>query len=174
MVNSCVLGCLTSCMLEVCKKTGEMLLTAKAYNGRCITEWLAFELLGASSNQQLHAQDSRIAAASICVFPGSCDSCLIFSYRSKCRFANTLITLWINRVCFETMLNCANWDPWFSKKTSQGFIGAMVWPHWAIPKVFDAGLRPCTQYNETMKPCTLPLMAGILLTSGCFILIYMT
>lgn len=50
------------------QKTGEMLLTAKAYNGRCITEWLAFELLEASRDQPL--ADHRIPAMCICVFPG--------------------------------------------------------------------------------------------------------
>ena len=41
-------------------------MTAKAYNNRCITEWLAFELLAACGNPRY--QDERLTAMSICVF----------------------------------------------------------------------------------------------------------
>ena len=47
-----------------------MLLIAKAYNGRCITEWLAFESLEATRDPQFQALDARLPAISICVSPG--------------------------------------------------------------------------------------------------------
>ena len=55
---------------EVCKASGEVLLTAKAYNGRCITEWLAFELVEASRHPELQVVDDRIPAMSVCTFLG--------------------------------------------------------------------------------------------------------
>lgn len=56
---------------QVCKKNGEILLTVKAYCGRCITEWLASEMLEASRNHRLIALDDRIPAMSICVHLGN-------------------------------------------------------------------------------------------------------
>jgi len=47
----------------VLKKDGEVLFTAKAYNNRCITEWLAFELLQATQD----IKDDRIPAMSVCL-----------------------------------------------------------------------------------------------------------
>ena len=52
--------------LEVVKQSGEAKLIAKAYNGRCITEWLAFELLSACHNPQ----DPRIPPIAVCTFLG--------------------------------------------------------------------------------------------------------
>ena len=46
------------------QQSGEAKLIAKAYNGRCITEWLAFELLNACQNPQ----DPRIPAIAVCTF----------------------------------------------------------------------------------------------------------
>lgn len=48
------------------KQSGEAKLIAKAYNGRCITEWLAFELLSACHNPQ----DPRIPPIAVCTFLG--------------------------------------------------------------------------------------------------------
>lgn len=56
--------------IRVYKKTGEVLLTTKAYNSRCITEWLAHELLEATRDPHLQLQDDRIPAMAICVCPG--------------------------------------------------------------------------------------------------------
>lgn len=56
--------------IKVFKTTGEVLLTTKAYNSRCITEWLAYELLEATRNPRLRLQDDRIPAISICLCPG--------------------------------------------------------------------------------------------------------
>ena len=52
---------------EVCKKNAEILLTVKAYNSRCITEWLAAELIETCRSEHMRRADARLPAISVCV-----------------------------------------------------------------------------------------------------------
>ncbi len=55
---------------KVCKKNGEVLLTVKAYNSRCVTEWLAAELLEVCRSEHMRRVDARLPAMSVCVWFG--------------------------------------------------------------------------------------------------------
>ena len=52
---------------EVLKKTGQEMLTAKAYNGRCVLSWLAHCLLAAVD---VHAGDDLLVLESSCLTLG--------------------------------------------------------------------------------------------------------
>ena len=53
-------------MAEVKKKSGDILMTAKAYNGRCILEFLAFELENAIASGT-YPNNQRLALAAVCM-----------------------------------------------------------------------------------------------------------
>lgn len=52
-------------MAEVKKKSGDILMTAKAYNGRCILEFLAFELENCHCQWYLSQQSTACLSGSL-------------------------------------------------------------------------------------------------------------
>lgn len=55
---------------EVLKKTGELLCTAKAYNNRCILEYLAFTLREAVASGR-YRDHERLLLSSVCLILGA-------------------------------------------------------------------------------------------------------
>lgn len=136
---------------QVCKQSGEMLLTAKAFNGRCITEWLAFDLLEASRNVPL--ADHRIPAMCICVFPG------------RCWFAISLITTICHVIQVQISLRAlADNAP---DATSEGVIGPLVWPHWKVSAVSESGLQIDQLVEVRMLDWCFSTLARLLRARRC-------
>ena len=136
---------------QVCKQSGEMLLTAKAFNGRCITEWLAFDLLEASRNVPL--ADHRIPAMCICVFPG------------RCWFAISLITTICHVIQVQISLRAlADNAP---DATSEGVIGPLVWPHWKVSAVSESRLQIDQLVEVRMLDWCFSTLARLLRARRC-------
>ena len=53
-------------MSKVLKKDGQIRMTCKAYNGRCVLEWLAFCLRAATRHHDNDA-DERLPVAAVCM-----------------------------------------------------------------------------------------------------------
>ena len=67
---SLAVWCFVVCFFEVKKQNGEIKMNIKAYNGRCVVEWLAHSLRSAASQPGTY-NDERLPLAALAMWLGS-------------------------------------------------------------------------------------------------------
>ena len=63
-------SCLHFGMFEVIKRNGEIKMNIKAYNGRCVAEWLAHSLRSAASQPEMYKEE-RLPLAALAMWLGA-------------------------------------------------------------------------------------------------------